>query len=494
MKPTAEQDYAVELGKTGASVKMNAKAGSGKTTTNVLIAKSSPQKQFDYIVYNRALADEAATKFPSNTRTFTAHALAMRNYCRPRGFYPRVQARTIPIAQSARMISADPIVVTVDGAQRRLAATFVAAAAFNAIDKFCQTGDAQPSWRHVKPSEALGEARSEANMEFRRHVAEYLPRIWADMMKPDGKLPYSHNAYLKGWAMSDPKMNTDCILYDEAQDANGAMLAIVEAQQARGIQVIYVGDPHQAIYEWNGAVDAMGKAHADHEAHLTMSFRFGQEIADVANRVLSILGDAHPIIGNPAITSRVGDFPGAPVMLCRTNAIAVVNAIADLKAGRKPFIVGGVKDIISFVEAAQALQRGGETSHPKLGAFSSWGEVIEHAEETGDGDLTRIIRLMDQFPDLNTMIRQLNALPKSEESADRIYSTGHKAKGREWAQVRIATDFPHSDPEMGDDGKPVARKATVEEMRLLYVAVTRPINDLDTGGHPDLKTPAPVAA
>ena len=47
-------------------------------------------------------------------------------------------------------------------------------------------------------------------------------------------------------------------------------------------QVIYVGDAHQQIYEWRGAVNAMKRLPLP-QTLLTQSFRFGDQIADVAN-------------------------------------------------------------------------------------------------------------------------------------------------------------------------------------------------------------------
>ena len=52
----------------------------------------------------------------------------------------------------------------------------------------------------------------------------------------------------------------------------------------KNAQVIYVGDAHQQIYAWRGAVNAMQQLPMP-ESRLTTSFRFGEEIADVANNL-----------------------------------------------------------------------------------------------------------------------------------------------------------------------------------------------------------------
>ena len=48
----------------GSSLKNQAFAGSGKTTTLAAIAESLAQRKFLYLVFNRAAADEAEHKMP----------------------------------------------------------------------------------------------------------------------------------------------------------------------------------------------------------------------------------------------------------------------------------------------------------------------------------------------------------------------------------------------------------------------------------------------
>ncbi|MFJ5105219.1 hypothetical protein [Streptomyces sp. NPDC088554] len=72
-------------------------------------------------------------------------------------------------------------------------------------------------------------------------------------------------------------------------------------------------------------------------------------------------------------------------------------------------------------------------------------------------------------------------------------STAHKAKGREWARVKIADDFtPPPDSDQQDDtGCALPGPIDDGEARLAYVAVTRTRRCLDLGGlswinqHPD---------
>lgn len=84
------------------------------------------------------------------------------------------------------------------------------------------------------------------------------------------------------WALTSPVLPADFVLLDEAQDTNPVLEEIFLNQPA---QRICVGDPAQQIYGWRNARDVMTGLPAQ-TLPLTHSFRFGQPIADVANRWL----------------------------------------------------------------------------------------------------------------------------------------------------------------------------------------------------------------
>ncbi|PKS77787.1 UvrD-helicase domain-containing protein, partial [Klebsiella pneumoniae] len=96
--------------------------------------------------------------------------------------------------------------------------------------------------------------------------------------------PMVHDGYLKLYQLSHPNLSLryQVILFDEAQDANPVTSDIVIRQRSR---TILVGDVHQQIYLFRGANDAMNNprfSNAD-QLYLTHSFRFGPNVAMVAN-------------------------------------------------------------------------------------------------------------------------------------------------------------------------------------------------------------------
>lgn len=77
--------------------------------------------------------------------------------------------------------------------------------------------------------------------------------LWSMICKPNDKLlSMPFDAFLKIWQLKRPNLfkleNVDCVIVDEGQDMNNAMLDIFLGY-GDGSRVI-VGDPHQQIYQW----------------------------------------------------------------------------------------------------------------------------------------------------------------------------------------------------------------------------------------------------
>ena len=75
---------------------------------------------------------------------------------------------------------------------------------------------------------------------------------------------------------------------------------LVTQEQAK----ILVGDPHQQIYSFRGAVNALDSLQPTHTFYLTQSFRFGPEIAQVANSCLKILKSERKVLVGNAVQGK----------------------------------------------------------------------------------------------------------------------------------------------------------------------------------------------
>jgi superfamily I DNA/RNA helicase len=351
--------------------------------------------------------------------------------------------------------------------------------AMEMVTRFCYSADREIHASHLPA--VTGVDTDALRRELARLLLPLARKAWADLSTVDGRLKFAHDHYLKLWQLSGPRLDADFVLLDEAQDCNPVVADVFNQQT--GAQRVLVGDTNQSIYAWRGAVDAILGFDADHHLYLSQSFRFGPAIADEANKWLTLLDAKLRISGTDRIASRVDGIGQADAVLCRTNAAAVA-ALLDHHARNVPVaFVGGGNDARRLAEAAITLKAGAGTHHPELCAFQTWSQVQDYVDnDHGGSDLAVFVRLVDTHgPD--TVIAAVDRAV-DERKARVTVSTAHKAKGREWATVRIADDFNRSKaakPTVAS-AEDVLKPPSRPDQMLAYVAVTRARSVLDRGG------------
>lgn len=483
-RPTVEQQVALDAFAGGGPLRIQAGSGTGKTTTLAMLARSTPRVG-TYLAFNKEIASDARRAMPATVDSRTVHSIArtaiLYDYPHGRALLQRLDSGRVSPWQAARHLDLGHLVVTIPnphGAPHRkvLQPNWQAGHIQRAVTVFCQSADPEPDTQHfpyvdgIDPPGPDGR-RTYANND--RVALELLPalrRAWADLCTPTGRLRFGHDIYLKLWQLGKYQIPGEFILFDEAQDASPVMLAALNAQVDK--QIVYVGDSQQQIYAWRGAVDAMDLLDpATPTVFLTQSWRFGPAIAEVANLVLAELGAELRLTGTPSINSTVhlaGGRVRPHAVLCRTNAVAVEVVLGFQERGLSPHLVGGADEIVRFAAAAAQLQNGERTGHPELACFDSWREVQDYVADDPQGaELKMLVGLIDSYG-VDIVIEALTGLAAQSE-ADVVVSTAHKAKGREWQSVRLAPDFePPEDATLSH-----------AEYRLLYVAATRAMHDLD---------------
>ncbi len=478
MKRTAEQQATVDVFNCDENLIVEAGAGTGKTSTIVELAKEAQRRgrRGRYIAFNRAIVAEAGTKLPDNVTARTAHSLAFEAIIRNRpgghAFASRLNGGRVRGDQIARQLGITPFMVQYGQQAKVVQRGVIASLAQRAIRVFCASADRVPSWRHVPYVDGIdlplptGERTYVNNDKLANRVGELLPGMWDDLTDPEGTLPYDHHHYLKAWELSGPVIPVDFLVVDEAQDLSPVMLSIVEQQ--RGVQLVLVGDSAQAIYGWLGAVDALAATTLVARTQLSHSFRFGQAIADVANAVLERLDVELRLRGAPELDSWVGEIDEPRAVLTRTNAVAMQTVLDAQREGRAPLLLGGGSEIQGFADAAHDLMTKGRTSWPDLACFDSWMQVCDYVRNDPQGDeLALNVSLVEEYG-IDAILTALRMMPRTEDDADVVVSTAHKAKGREWSSVKLASDFREG---FGD--------LSIPEWRLLYVACTRAQHALD---------------
>jgi hypothetical protein len=464
-KLTDEQEKIIYAYRTGGSMVIEAGAGAGKTSTLKEISAAAPKReQLGYIAYNRAIATDAKATFPQNTTCATAHSFAFRSVGVK--YKSRLDAPRVSAKQAANYLGINGGVSW--GEEHSYGAVKLAILALSTVTKFCYSADSSITERHV-PWIPGAEAYYD---ELAAYVTPFAQKAWEDLIQTEGRLRFQHDIYLKLWAMTNPELPFSVVLLDEAQDANPCIEGVVKNQQG---QVVMVGDSAQQIYAWRGAQDAMSRFKADHRLTLSQSFRFGPAVAEEANKWLELLNAPLRLKGFDQIKSEVTILDNPNTVLCRTNAQVVASALHAQEEGKKVAIVGGTNEVRMFAEAAQDLMSGRPTYHPELMGFANWSDVQEYVQDEGGSDLKVFVKLIDEYG-VQTVMDVANKAV-DEKYADMICSTAHKAKGREWKAVRIATDFREPVNEDGTPSEPVR-----SECMLAYVAVTRAQHQLDRGG------------
>jgi hypothetical protein len=457
--PTPEQTAALDAFATGKDMVLEAGAGTGKTSTLKLMAESTDRRGL-YLAYNKAIQKEAEGSFPSNVNCRTAHSLAYAAV--GKNFRSRLNGARVTSRQQVEALGIPYMGFAVGEIQ--IAPWQVASLVMQGVARFCNSADEEITKFHMPRLDGAEEVQADLDS----FLLPFAKKAWADLQKPAGKMRFTHDHYLKIWALTKPKINVGFILFDEAQDANPVIAGVVADQDC---QKVMVGDRSQAIYGWRGAVDAMSNFEGI-VLPLSQSFRFGPAVADEANKLLNFLDAPLRLSGFEKIASTVEPVDSPDAILCRTNAECIRQAMSFQEIGKKVAIVGGTGEIKKFAEAAQDLKQGKQTRHPDLMAFDSWMDVQEYTKNDEGRDLRVMVKLIDEYG-ADAIIRVADQSEGREENADIVISTAHKAKGREWLTVKIAGDF-----QPPEDGESLSRP----EAMLIYVAVTRAQHKLDRSG------------
>jgi F-box protein, helicase, 18 len=469
-------------------LRINAVAGSGKTTTIIEYAASRPANaRILYLAFNKSVKLEAVRKFAeyglTNTKVETAHSLAYKHIVFKYNY--KIKAKGYTNSEICQALG-------IKGNGEKHAEFVVANHIGKFVSYFCNSDKAKVQDLNYLDTIVDDNARSFVSSYY-SFIQDGTRLFLAKMDK--GDIEITHDFYLKKFQLSNPVLPYDYILFDEAQDASAAMLDVFKKQKA--IKII-VGDTHQQIYGWRHAVNSLDKADFN-TLHLSTSFRFTQDIANLATEILSWKNHLFeckpvPISGQGTAKKEV-----VKATIARTNLGLLLNAIDFITDNSKVKHIYFEGNISSYTYADDgtslydvlSLHNGNRDRirDELVGSMKDLEELEEYVEKTEDHQLATMIEIVREYGnEIHGILKSLKELQTTDENrgkAEMIFSTVHRAKGMEYDVVHLVNDFltenklkELKEKQKSDKSGAFDPARLNEEINLLYVAVTRTKNKL----------------
>jgi len=505
MKPTDEQTNICELTATGTNILIEALAGSGKTSTGKLIANHLPNKTCLSIFFNKKNADEgmAQSDRPSNMFYSTIHSLCYKQVMNA-GFKSKLNNfllfEDIDTSLLIKLLSNDESYgkgeyqKELNKLQRvvldcmRLWQQSDATDIFEFVSclSFRQLGFTVTKLGQTIEELDLTIIEEEQDRMFRIVcLAETCVKLWNRMTNPTDTAKITHDTYVKIFQLqgltfkdvwdNENKMflSLDLLILDEVQDSNSVTLSIFNNQTH--LQRIACGDKNQNLYAWRGAKNDFTSFTSWNKATLTESFRFGQGIADIANKVLAL----------PAMETKLklvgrgtNKGTGQTAILCRTNATVLQTVFTKLLLGDKVACVSKFNEMESMMYHVFAVLNEQVPKFPvaSLKSFDTKEKMWQAIESNQElGQVYKLAKMVsDAKGGLFTGLKYLKDNLVSQEKADFIVSTIHASKGLGFANVVIADDFlpfKETKEEYDDAIEDIKQDRVI--LSMLYVAITR---------------------
>lgn len=482
MKLTKEQEDIINSDKT--SFKINAVAGSGKTTTLLEYAKKNSHLRILYLAYNKSLqvALQEKLKFYNlpSMRVSTIHSLA----------YNKIGAYNYSLCHELKNQIIEKALFNYEQNINQKAyypiAEYVALIK-DLVNFYCNSSlialDSKLMESYKKQSE-LGAKILDLINKNENRVLAHLKHILSSMKNK--VIEATHDFYLKMFYLNK-KISTnlpyDLILVDEAQDISDVMIGIVENQTCRRI---YVGDSFQQIYTFRFASNALNKIDLPSYS-LSKSFRFGDNYAKTLAKNLNSLYEINSLkpltISGLEKNTKIGknhlDFDKPFCVIARSTFGLVQQLVYFIHDKKKIYFEGGYGSYSFMNQTVYSIfylkqKKNEKISIDEIKDFDTIGELEQFAKDTKNQDYLNIIKFINTYGDsifeINKKIKE--HLVNDRSKADIIFTTTHKSKGLEYDQVLMADDFI-SKKEITNTKNKLSYQRVNEELNIYYVAATR---------------------
>lgn len=267
---------------------LTALAGSGKTSCLLEYARRRRHQKWNFVVFNRSVADEVALRAPENMKVQTAHQMAYAHFGHDLHHKIKHQISLSEIQQHIKWVGHQ--------AQKDFASLVK-----DVFDQYLNSSDVQITEHLVSEFEWESFQRKHSDMSWElSQLLKAVEDIWRASLDPQSDFSISHDVYLKRFSMvSDPWKGTFWML-DEGQDWSDAFLSCFKRSAAVSIRT---GDPYQKLYDWRGASRQKWCDPAiEKELWLTDSYRTSKGVEPWVNARLRSL--ACPRVWQSALTEQ----------------------------------------------------------------------------------------------------------------------------------------------------------------------------------------------
>ena len=485
MKLTKEQEEIINSDKL--SFKINAVAGSGKTTTLLEYAKKNSHLKILYLAYNKSLQTSLQEKLKDYKLPYlhvsTIHSLA----------YNKIEAYNYNLTADLKNQVIENLItnheLTINQKAYYPIPEYVALIK-DLVNFYCNSSlialDSKLLESYKKQSD-LGAKILELISKNEKRVIEHLKTILSAMKNKI--IDATHDFYLKMFYLNK-KVSTnlpyDLILVDEAQDISDVMIGIIENLNCRRI---YVGDSFQQIYTFRFATNALNKIDLP-SFDLTQSFRFGDNFAKVLQNNLNSLyeiNSSKPLkISGLEKTTLIGknhiDFTKQFCVIARSTFGLIQQLVYFIHDKKKVYFEGGYNSYSFMNQTVYSIfylkqKKNDKITIDEIKDFDTISELEQFAKDTKNQDYLNIIKFINTYGDnifeINKKIKEF--LVTDKKDADIIFTTTHKSKGLEYEQVIMADDFI-SKKELVNTKNKLSYQRANEELNIYYVAATRAKN------------------
>jgi DNA helicase-2/ATP-dependent DNA helicase PcrA len=454
---------------------VQARAGTGKTTTIVEAFKHAPEAKICYAVFNKKNQVEAQGKITDpRVEVKTLHALGyafirkMWVGVKPDGLVERdrvqavFRAMKLPVEVSYEIVT--QVCRLVSFAKNLTIDPTVEDLVNIALDRGVDVGEDDELAENGGFSvETLAKVAHKALALSKERDAQN--RISFDDMV---WLPVAMK-WVRAWF--------DLVVVDECQDMNLPQLSMAIGACKRSGRICVVGDDRQAIYGFRGAAsDGMGMMRERLNARtlgLATTYRCPKSVVQVAAQIVSeyIADDSNPegIVDECGKNQLLREVQPGDAILSRVNAPLMPLCLALLRQGTPARIEG--RDIGK--QLANIVRKFKARSVPEcLTRLTAWGarqiKRLTAANKEAQVELVQdqvatISAIAEGAANVEEIYERLENLFQDSENGQSlavVLSSVHKAKGLEWDHVWA----------LGETFRPTKGE---EEANIYYVAVTR---------------------